>query len=142
MKDKLVTIIGLTIISMAVLILSAVAYEAFMPVKVINPRTQPYKVITKTVKVGDTFVYQVDACKLHEAQGTVIRRFVDVDNTSYPLPPQLGNIMKGCQVSNVPIITPPLHPGTWYLALDVSYKVNAFRTENYHLVTEKFIINQ
>lgn len=140
MKNNLTTILGLGIISIAASMLSVIAYLAFVPVKVIAPQTQPYKIITKTVKIGEPVIYQVDVCKYREAPATIIRRFVDEDNTSYPLPTQLGNVTKGCQKSNIPVITPVLHPGKWHLILDVSYKVNAFRTENYHLVTENFTI--
>lgn len=114
-----------------------VGYEFLWPVEVIVPTTQPYKVLTPQVKAGDSLIYIVDACKKMNASTTVVRRFVDHVVLSQPSEP--SNIRVGCGQTEVTVVVPKLlTPGTWYLALDISYQINPFRSKEYHLRTEDF----
>lgn len=140
MKDKLLGIVGMGVIALAVMMMFGAAWLAYVPVTVLTPQVQPYLVLTPSVKSGDTLVYQVNACKYREATGVITRSFVDDSGTAYPLASVQGNVRKGCQKTNVPVIVPVLHPGVWHVTLDVGYRVNPIRTEYYHLSTETFNI--
>jgi len=115
-------------------------YQFLWPVEVLKPIVQPYKVITKQVKQGGTLVYTVEACKLKNVSTLVVRRFVSERVVLYQ-PPESSNIRIGCLPVNIEVPVPKLaSPGIWHLEIDVSYKVNPFRTKEYHLETEDFEI--
>ena len=142
-KNKVALIISMTIIGVATLFIIIASVLAFMPVQVIKANQQPYKVITTSIKAGDLVTYVADVCKYKEAGSIVSRVFIDANNIHYALPDQDSNVPSGCHQNKVTLPTPiNLHPGTWYLALDVEYKVNILRTETYHLRTETFIVTQ
>lgn len=139
-KNRLGYTLSMIIIGVAILMVIVASYMAFVSVNVIVPNIQPYKVITKEVKPGDVFIYEVDACKYEAVPSTVTRRFVDERGTRYPQPPEASNIAEGCDKIRVPVATPELHTGTWYMDIEVSYQVNPLRKENYRFTTEKFTI--
>ena len=139
-RNRALYIGSITIINIAILMIVIIAYLAFASVKVIAPNIQPYRVITKEVKVGDILIYEVDSCKYKSVPATVTRRFVDEQSTRYPQPTEVSNIKEGCSVIRVPVAIPQLHSGIWYMELEISYQVNPLRTENYHFTTEKFNI--
>jgi hypothetical protein len=137
--NKIFYYLSLVVILSTLALMLVVGWLAFHPVKVLQPNIQPYKVITPVVQRLGVIIYQVDACKFREAPTVISRRFVDTNNTHYPLPDLPNNIKTGCAKTNVPVTVPPtLPPGTYYLTLDVSYQVNIFRTESYHLRTDTF----
>lgn len=140
-KSKIAYYISMFIIATAIMFVSIASYFAFKSVQVIHPNVQPYHVITKELKAGDTFIYEVDACKYRALSSVVTRRFVDENGTRYPQPPEASNIVEGCGKIRVPVGTPStLHGGVWYMDLEVAYKVNPLRTENYHFTTDTFLI--
>lgn len=139
--NKLLYYASMGIILIGIILIIVCGYLAFTPVIVIHPNQQPYPAITKVVKAGDPFVYRADLCKYREAPTILIRRFVDDTGLVYALPAEDSNISIGCSKIGVRVVTPAtLHPGTWYLTIDSSYRVNPFRTESYHLRTETFTI--
>lgn len=140
MKDKMLGYIGLIIIALAMFMICVAGYWKFVPVKVVTPNVQPYKIMTPVVAPGDDVVYQVNACKYNEAQGTIYRYFIDEAGTSYPTTPSYGNVRIGCLKTNVPVLVPKLPSGTYHLLLDVGYQVNPLRVEYYHLTTDNFVI--
>ncbi len=143
MKSKIPYVISMTVLAVAAIFLFIGGYLAFTPVKVIEAQRQPYKILTPTIKAGGTVVYEVDACKFKDIQSMVIRRFVDEKGLRYPLAPEQNNVKPGCGKTQIPLIVPEtLHPGVWHITLDVSYRVNLFRDESYHLVTDNFTIEK
>lgn len=114
-----------------------IGYEFLWPVEVLKPNVQPYKIVNKKVRPGDSLIYVVDACKFKNVSTTVVRRFVD--HVVLNQEPEVSNIRVGCGQTNVSIMVPKLiTPGIWHLDIDVSYKINPFRTKEYHLITEDF----
>lgn len=110
----------------------------FFPVTVIEPNTQPYKVLTDHVEAGRKLVYVVDACKWMDVQGEVKREVV-VENVHYELSPSEGYVPNGCKKTNVSVTIPDVIPaGKAYLVLTVTYPINVMRNEIYHFTTEKF----
>lgn len=131
----------MTIIAVAIVLAFFMGYLAFKPVNVLRPSLQPYKVLTHYVTPGQLLIYEVDACKYKDIQGSILRRFVDKNNLVYPVASSQGNVPPGCHDTKVSLLVPSeLHAGDWYLSLDVSYQVNPLRHESYHLRTETFTI--
>lgn len=140
-KNRILYTCSMIIIIVAIIFVIIASYFAFINVKVIEPNVQPYRVVTKTINAGDTFIYEVDACKYKAVPSTVVRRFVDERGTRYTMPEESSNLIKGCNIIRVPVGTPStLHTGVWYLDIEIAYKVNPLRTENYKFTTEKFVI--
>jgi hypothetical protein len=124
------------IITAAVLIIAWVLIQLW-PVTVLKPNTQPYKILTPKVKVGDQVIYLVDVCKYKNVQGTIERTFVD--DVRYPSITSIGNIKPGCTKTKVSVQVPNfVVPGIYHLELNASYKINPFRTDFYQLSTETF----
>lgn len=120
----------------ALLLMSWILIQLW-PITVITPLTQPYKVITKKVKVGEQLIYVVDACKNINASSVVSRAFVD--GIRYPAITTINNVPTGCQKTNVSILVPNfVAPGVYHLELNVQYKINAFRVDTYQFNTENF----
>lgn len=118
------------------------AYLYFIPVRVIVPNEQPYKVKTKQVRIGEQLVYVVDACKYKDVAATVARAFVEDSRQSiYPAISEVSRLKTGCGKTDVFMTVPPsVLPGKYYLQLDITYQVNFLREENYHFETETFEI--
>jgi hypothetical protein len=111
------------------------------PVTVVKPNIQPYKIATPTIQAGEPVVYVADVCKYRAVFSTATRDFVDSNGVHYPLPAQYSNLPTGCSKTDVAIPTPlNLHSGTWYLDLEVQYKVNIFKTKTYHFRTDNFTV--
>lgn len=142
MKKLLPFYIALVMQVVTCLFIMWFAYLYFVPIRVITPNTQPYSVITKKVQIGDQLTYVVDACKFKDAPAVVSRSFVEAGKkTIYPAISEVNRLKIGCNKSNVSITVPPiLLPGRYYLQLDVTYRVNFLREENYHFETEEFEI--
>lgn len=109
----------------------------FWPVTAIVPNTQPYKILTKKVKVGGQLVYVVDACKKIKASSVVSRAFVD--GIRYPAITSFNNVPVGCTKTKVSILVPNfITPGVYHLELNVQYKINNLRVDTYQFTTEEF----
>lgn len=140
-KNKVAFMISMTIIGIAGIFLLIAGVLAFVPVDVVKPNVQPYKVLTPIIKAGQPVVYQADVCKYKEASSIVVRSFVDENHVVYPIPQQASNVPSGCQKNNVTVASlPSFHPGNWYITLDIQYQVNILRTESYHFKTATFTI--
>lgn len=142
-KTKIAYLFSMGVIVVAIFLILICGFLAFVPVRVVEPQVQPYRVLTQEVSPGDTLIYEVDVCKFRNAPTQVVRRFVDEEGLAYPLAAEASNIVPGCSKVRVPVIVPSvLHTGKWHLTLDVSYRVNPLRTESYHLVTERFNVTE
>lgn len=112
-------------------------YLMFWPVEIIKPNVQPYKIQTPIVHIGGQVIYVIDACKYRETTAQVSRRFVN--GVIFMLPPVTNNVPKGCFITPTSVTIPSeITPGTWYLQLDIEYKVNFLRTKSYHFKTDTF----
>lgn len=140
-RHRLAFFLSMTVITVAAFIGVIAGWLAFVPVNVVAPRTQPYKVATPVIKAGDNLIYVADVCKYKDLFSTTTRTFVDQEGVHYPLIAQISNVPKGCN-SN-PVVVPTLlsfHPGVWYLTIDTEYQVNVLRSESYHFRTVTFTI--
>lgn len=140
-KQMIYYYISMVILVSAIAVVVVAGFLALMPVEVIKPNVQPYKVITKEVKQGDTLIYEVDSCKFKSVPARITRRFVSSDGARYPQPTEDSNVVAGCGKTRTTLSVPFNMPeGEWYLDLEVAYKVNPLRTEYYNFKTDKFVI--
>lgn len=120
-----------------------ILFLTFYPVEVIKPNVQPYKVLTKTVVRGNPVTYIVDACKGIDAVSTVYRQFVLKGGSVLMVPPITNNVPKGCNQTTVSVDVPKdALPGTYYMTLDITYKINVFQDRTYHFRTEDFTVTR
>lgn len=112
----------------------------YWPIKVISPQIQPYKVSTKTVKIGTSMTYQVNACKYIEVRGTITRNFVDSKDVEFPGSTAFNAVSTGCHITAVTIPVPNyLPPETYHLKISVNYPFfNELRIVNYNYTTDTF----
>lgn len=111
----------------------------FIPIKVIEPQVQPYKLATKSVKAGESFTYIVDACKYMDVPAKISLVFVDIESrTQYPPVIEDSSIVTGCNQTRISRIVPPflLAGRTYSPRLDITYKINALRDVIYHFKIE------
>ena len=140
-KQMIYYYISMVILVSAIAVVVVAGFLALMPVEVIKPNVQPYKVITKEVKQGGTLIYEVDSCKFKSVPTRIIKQFIDKNNTRYPQPTENSNVVVGCGKTRTTLAVPFNMPeGEWYLDLEVAYKVNPLRTEYYNFKTDKFVI--
>lgn len=124
-----------------ILFMLFIGYLAFWPVRIITPNVQPYKVLTPTVKAGDTLIYEVDACKYFDLHSTVYRSFYD--SLIYSEPPVTSTITKGCNKTPVTIDVPAnLPPGTYHLQIRIIYRVNFIHEQEYNFSTDTFTVTK
>lgn len=124
------------------ILLAYLGYVLFYPIEILEPQTQPYKAITKTVKQGGTLRYIVDACKTRNAVG-VVTRIIVVDGVEFKLTPEPGTVKKGCNEVEVSIEIPETIPtGKAYMDIYISYPLNPFRNLYYFLKVEEFEITR
>ena len=140
-KQMIYYYISMVILVSAIAVVVVAGFLALMPVEVIKPNVQPYKVITKEVKQGGTLIYEVDSCKFKSVPTRIIKQFIDKNNTRYPQPTENSNVVVGCGKTRTTLAVPFNMPeGEWYLDLEVGYKVNPLRTEHYNFKTDEFVI--
>ena len=140
-KQMIYYYISMVILVSAIAVVVVAGFLALMPVEVIKPNVQPYKVITKEVKQGGTLIYEVDSCKFKSVPTRIIKQFIDKNNTRYPQPTENSNVIVGCGKTRTTLSVPFNMPeGEWYLDLEVAYKVNPLRTEYYNFKTDEFVI--
>ena len=104
---------------------------------------QPYQIVNEesSLKQGDVLKYQIDYCKYTNIQSIVRRQFVD--GIIYATPEITANLKKGCGLAiNTITIPENLPPGTYYLTIEVTYKINPIREISYDLKTEKFVVTK
>lgn len=124
------------IIITALLMVSWIVIQVW-PVTVMKPNVQPYKVVTKQVRVGGQLVYIVDACKYLTTTGIVTRTFAD--GVRYPSIITTGFVKPGCSSTKVSVLVPNyVVPGTYHLELSIQYQINPFRADTYQFTTDNF----
>ena len=139
-RDVLINKVMMHLVIFTGLLFAIVMYIVFVPIEILYPNVQPYKVLTPVVERGGTLIYEVDACKLRSAVGFVTRTFV-INNIEYKLISEKGQIRKGCNKMHVRVHVPDTLPvGEAYLAIDIAYELNPLRTIYYNLRTDRFII--
>lgn len=120
----------------------SILFLTFYPTQVIKPNVQPYKVLTPNVRIGESLIYVVDACKYIDVQSEVSRTFIDAKNkTQYPAIIGKNSIHKGCDKTPVSVTVPNyLIPGEYFMTLDVTYKLNSFQDRQYSFTTDTFMV--
>jgi hypothetical protein len=118
------------------------AYSAFWPFATLEPRVQPYHVLTGQVKIGQPIVYEADYCKRTSAPALVTRALVSDNGTVVSLSSIPTNLPAGChRVNSATTLVPPATlPGRYKLALTLTYHVNALRDITVAIETEYFTV--
>lgn len=118
-----------------------ISYLLFAPVTVIQPLTQPYKVLNQTAKAGDHLVYEVHYCKYLDSPGTINRQIV-IDGVAIDSQEQPVFLPTGCPVKKEIKVPLPLNlpNGTYKILINLHYKVNPIRIIDYEFETEEFQI--
>lgn len=116
-----------------------ITYWLAAPYKVLDHfSSNPRKVLTQVVHVGDMVIFQTPSCKLLDVPGTVSRRFVDgVVYQTPSVPTSAGQKCNGSLV-NIPVHVPNIPPGVYHLEAELRYKVNPLREVVYRFSTENF----
>lgn len=110
----------------------------FFPFKVTDVRT-PYKILTPTVKQGDSLVYVVDYCKYLDLTATVTRALID--GSVVLLPEENIHLPVGCHQFNIKIpISKNVAPGKYKLIGNLTFELNVFRKINTAFETENFTV--
>ncbi len=118
-------------------------FLAFIPVKVMEAQTQPYKIINKELNPGQTIVYEIDICKYKPLGATVSRQIVGDNNEALvSLTPVSTDVPMGCSKSLSATTRVPdgLPPGKYHIELTLTYRVNVLREEHYRVTTESFVV--
>lgn len=122
-------------------------YLLLYPIKIAEPRTQPFIVKEDQVVVGKTVTYVADVCKYKSLPAQVIREFIKnepIGQVVVDSQEQLvSNLPTGCDTSDRSVPVPlTLSPGTYYIRLQIIYQVNHLRKVEYTFFTETFeVIN-
>ncbi len=124
------------------LFIATVIWMEFAPIRTLEPRVQPYRVITTTVVPGEAVTYEVDACKYTTAPAQVYRQLVSDDGDIISLPSVTSNFPQGCaknrsSTTSIPVST---LPGRYRLQLTLVYQVYGFRSVSINVNTDYFII--
>lgn len=100
---------------------------------------RPIKILNqgKSVKVGETLLYEIKYNKHMAICGTLSRKLIN--NTKIDLSDSKASAPIGEDKDIVPVLLPTYaDPGTYYLWWSVSYKVNPLRTVTINVESEKF----
>ncbi len=89
-------------------------YMLYWPVRTLEPRTQPYKVVTQTIAPGKPILYEVDSCKYVNLPALTTREMISDTNLRVDLPSSTTNVYPGCSKTlvsstNVPPEQPAMH---------------------------------
>lgn len=121
-------------------IIILLGYWSFRPYKILDIKST-YKVLTPTVKSGETLKFQRNVDKLVDIQGDVNCSIVD--GIEYKLPERKSITMKGIDSSIQMLVIPnQIVTGIYKYVCHITFQVNPIRTIVYYLETEKFkVIN-
>ena len=137
MKHKIMYIISGLILASAILLIVLITFwyaYPYKPLKVNN-----LSVMTREVRRGSTFIYELDYCKKGEGQAQISRRFVD--GVVYSMPDIYVLNPEGCRIINIGIDIPHSLPsGEYRLEIDYSYKVNPIKVVTVKVMTGVFLI--
>jgi hypothetical protein len=141
MKDRFMFYASALVLILAFGMIFYISYLAIYPLRAMEARTQPYKVINRDLTYGDTLFYEVDVCKHVDVPANVARTLRGEDQF-ISLPPITTNLPKGCStsISASTVIPDEVPEGTYYLELALSYEVNPFHTIVEVVRTEDFTI--
>ena len=126
--------------SIALLVL--VTYWLTWPYKIAEQNGEA-RVLTPTIKNGETLVYELDYCKYMDLTPIGSRRQV-VDGLIYPLPTTTARVLpKGCNtiIASAPIIVPECtecFDKDVHLEVTAIYQVNPLRKEEVTFRTQHF----
>jgi len=113
----------------------------FYPVRTLEPRLQPYRVLTTTAPAGGSVLYEVDACKYLDAPALIFRQLVPDRGPTINLPSTTTNIPIGCAKSLSSILIPlDTPPGRYHLELTLSYQLFGGRSISARVQTDTFTI--
>jgi hypothetical protein len=102
--------------------------------------TQPVPILNTTLHPGDQLEYNLSYCKYTDNTSIVHKHLVD--GQSIPLDDSTGILIRGCGTikNSTTVIPETVNPGTYYLFVDVEYRVNPIRTYNVHYRTQSFTV--
>lgn len=121
------------------IILLYVFYLLLVPVRVLDVRRQPLPVVHKTVERGTQVELVADYCKTRDLVSYVTVTFINHHWTSSLVAAR--NMPIGCHVMPFFVNVPSdISAGTYYLLVEIDYRVNSLRREHYELKTETFEI--
>jgi len=91
-------------------------------------------------KAGEVLLYEVDYCKYTTAPTIVYRTLRSVDEKSMIPFPAVDTITStGCKKTSIPLqLLDTVPAGKYYLNINITFKVNAFREINYQFKTKPF----
>ncbi len=117
-------------------------YSAFWPFRTLEPRVQPYRILTSVVRGGQPLIYEADYCKRTNAPAVVTRTLYGDTGTFISLPTIATNLPPGCHVvqSATTVVPATAPPGRYTLELTLTYHVNALRDITVKVRTEKFTV--
>ncbi len=140
MKISLTPHIGSIALLLSGLVFLILMYMLYWPVRTIEPRTQPYKVVTQTVAVGKPILYVVDSCKYVDLPALVTRQLVNDNGQQQTLPSTTSNVPTGCNksISSTTVIPVGTPLGRYHLDLTLTYQINSFRQTVVRVSTERF----
>lgn len=111
-------------------------YLLFIPIKAFEVDGNS-KILTPVVKAGEVVSYQTTYCK-HENVPAVISKTL-VDGILIPFAPYTSNVGIGCNstvvFNTIPKFTPP---GTYFIRILNSFRINSIRTTSYEYRTDDF----
>ena len=122
---------------------TALAYATFLiaqfiPIAVIENQFDYLPMEKKIYHEGEVIEYQVDFCKLIDAEGEM--NFQLINGRSVLLGSLKSSIPKGCYKFTANTISLPkgIHKGTYRLLITTTYKVWGLRSITYPIFTEPF----
>lgn len=130
------------LIAAPLLFIATVLWMEFYPVRTLEPRTQPYHVVTPIVETGQAVTYEVDACKYTTNPAQVYRQLVSENGDVISLPSVTSNLPQGCNKnrSSTTAVPTGTTPGVYHLQLTLVYQVYGFRSVSINLSTEEFTV--
>lgn len=109
-------------------LMGLISYWSVFPRDVV--RVSAIRVLTPTLRAGETLMYETDYCKSVAVPARITRTLRD--SFIMPLPPSSSNVPVGCGTSlNVVAIPEFCNLGTYYLDVLWQYDVNPLRVVDY-----------
>jgi len=139
-KNRLLAYTAITTMVSVIGFIIYVLFLLFYPITILKANVQPYKVKTPVVQRGGKVIYEVDACKFRDYQGSVTR-FFQTENLIVASEVTIGSILQGCAKKDIVVEVPSaMLPGEYNLFIRVVYDINVLRKETLSFTTEKFRI--
>jgi hypothetical protein len=115
-------------------------YMILWPFRTLEPRVQPYHILTPVVHQGELVIYEANYCKYTTAPALVVRNLESTTGTVIGLPTTSTNLPTGCHIaqSATTVVPTTAPPGTYKIRLTITYRVNALRDITVNLTTDYF----